>query len=160
MIIWVLLLVLLVIATVLFLRRRKGRKKYEPESIRPFEVNECPDDAGLDDLNRNEKLSVVLRRDSVCAGDDIDAPHEEKIVMPSTATLAQLFLELEKIKYLPSIAGKNESWEAYINQKLICRFGKNIDHPTFVVNEDITLSKFSSTNSEISVQLRYFSSLD
>ena len=109
---------------------------------------------------KGRNMLIVARRDSVCAGDDIDAPHEQRFSMPATATIMHLFLELEKMRYLPSIAGENERWEAYLNQKLICRFQKDIGNPSFVVPGDTPLSKFASDTPEIIVNLRYFCSFD
>jgi hypothetical protein len=69
---------------------------------------------GFQALRDRPTLSVVLTRDSVCAGDDCDAPHEKIISIHS-------FLDPEALAsqassgYLPSVAGVGHSWICVLN---------------------------------------------
>lgn len=46
-------------------------------------------------------MEVTITRDSVCMADDVDAPHEQKFVVPNGATLAQLASVVARTSYLP-----------------------------------------------------------
>jgi len=69
-------------------------------------------------LKARPMLPVVLTRDSVCAGDDCDAPHEEAIEVESFVDPEALARALST-NYLPSVAGIGHSWTCVLNgQKL------------------------------------------
>lgn len=70
--------------------------------------------AAFDVLKERSILPVVMTRDSVCAGDDCDAPHEK-----STTTYSFLdpsvFADAISGGYLPSVAGFGQSWTCLLN---------------------------------------------
>ena len=49
-------------------------------------------------------MRIIIDRDAVCAGDDMNH-HREEFVVPDDITIAGLFEFLE-FKYIPVIAGK------------------------------------------------------
>jgi len=101
----------------------------------------------------NEYL-ITVERDSVCMGDNIDAPHEYIFNMPEDATLNNLFEHLAKENYLASVAGKNHSWEATVNDKVIALFRGNIKTPVpsnFLATQ---ISKFAK-NGKMNVNFKY-----
>lgn len=59
------------------------------------------------------KISIRVTRDSVCAGDDGDAPHEKRVeVFPGLPTTE--FAESLARGYLPSVAGVGHSWDCVL----------------------------------------------
>jgi hypothetical protein len=71
-------------------------------------------------LKNRPKVTIMLTRDSVCAGDDVDAPHNKRetiysFVDPST------FVSNINIGYLPTVAGFGHTWDCMLNRKLIAR---------------------------------------
>jgi len=72
--------------------------------LKPFEI-----------LKGKPKIEIILTRDSVCAGDDCDAPHEKKITIPSFTSSEALAKEASK-GYLPSVAGVGHSWVCRLNE--------------------------------------------
>jgi hypothetical protein len=66
-------------------------------------------------LKEKPQISVVLTRDSVCAGDDCDAPHEKTIRTPSFLDPEVLVRETSS-GYLPSVAGIGHSWICILNK--------------------------------------------
>jgi hypothetical protein len=52
---------------------------------------------------------LILWRDSVCAGDDCDAPHELALVVGADS-LGSFIKRLLVADYLPSISGGNATW--------------------------------------------------
>ena len=65
-------------------------------------------------LKVRPKISVILTRDSVCAGDDCDAPHEKKVEVSSFVDPEAFAREISS-GYLPSVAGVGHSWTCVLN---------------------------------------------
>ncbi len=53
---------------------------------------------------------VIVWRDSVCAGDDCDAPHEWKLDAPGNMTLRAFLDACLARRYLASISGGEATW--------------------------------------------------
>jgi hypothetical protein len=66
------------------------------------------------------KVEVRMTRDSVCAGDDCDAPHEKRMEIYSFIDPSQFAKEISS-GYLPSVAGIGHSWDCLVNKKNIAR---------------------------------------
>jgi hypothetical protein len=58
----------------------------------------------------NQPISLIVWRDSVCAGDDCDAPHERAFSIPGASTLGQAAAQLLGSSYLASISGGKATW--------------------------------------------------
>lgn len=65
-------------------------------------------------LKDRPQITVVLTRDSVCAGDDCDAPHEMTIKVHSFTDPEALARETAS-GYLPNVAGVGHSWICILN---------------------------------------------
>jgi hypothetical protein len=65
-------------------------------------------------LKERPRIPVVITRDSVCAGDDCDAPHEKELETYSLLDPA-VFAEFISGGYLPSVAGSGHSWTCLLN---------------------------------------------
>lgn len=59
-------------------------------------------------------LPIMLTRDSVCMGDDCDAPHEIRKNVPSFLDPVE-FAQAAASSYLPSVAGTKHSWICRLN---------------------------------------------
>jgi hypothetical protein len=66
-------------------------------------------------LKSRPKIQVVLTRDSVCAGDDCDAPHEKQVEVYSFLD-PEAFVNAISADYLPSVAGAGHSWTCFLNK--------------------------------------------
>jgi hypothetical protein len=78
-------------------------------------------------------IRIKLTRDSVCAGDDIDAPHE-RIVEVYSFTDTHSFVNQFATGYLPSVNGYGHSWTAYLNGNPIAN---NYENRTESVRDSI-----------------------
>jgi hypothetical protein len=99
---------------------------------------------------------VSVERDSVCMGDDVDAPHSYSFRVSSTATLKDIFVYLSKEGYLASVAGRNHSWQAVINGQPVAVFLGNNRTPepsALLANE---VSQYAHGGC-IDIQFRYTS---
>lgn len=57
-------------------------------------------------------MKVYLTRESVCAGDDGDAPHAEEIAVVDGAGIRDIIAIIAKSGYLASIIGGEATWSA------------------------------------------------
>ena len=65
-------------------------------------------------LKARPRIPVILTRDSVCGGDDCDAPHEKTVQVYSLVDPAAFAREISS-GYLPSVAGVGHSWTCVLN---------------------------------------------
>ena len=75
-------------------------------------------------LKATPKILVVLTRDSVCAGDDCDAPHEKKLEVYSFIE-PETFARAVSSGYLPRVAGVGHSWTCVLNGVKIAEIGNS-----------------------------------
>jgi len=69
-------------------------------------------------LKNRPTLDLKLTRDSVCAADDCDAPHEKTISVHSFLDPVALISHVST-GYLPSIGGVGHSWDCVLNGRMI-----------------------------------------
>jgi hypothetical protein len=72
---------------------------------------------------------IEVERDSVCMGDDVDAPHSYSFKVSANTTLSEVFEHLARKHYLASVAGRNHSWEAIIGHDSLALFKGNNQQP-------------------------------
>ena len=72
------------------------------------------------------KVELKLTRDSVCAGDDCDAPHERLIEIHSFVSPEVLIANL--LSYLPTGNGIGHSWICKLNGLIIGEVDKDGVH--------------------------------
>lgn len=98
-------------------------------------------------------MRIIMDRDAVCAGDDINH-HREEFTVPDDITIAGLFKFLE-LKYIPVIYGNNVVWALYYHDRELGAYFTKIQS---FINGNISLSSIIN-NSEIEHEfyLRYYS---
>lgn len=103
--------------------------------------------------------SVNIQRDSVCAGDDIEAPHSYAFAIQENALLKDIFDHLATESYLPSVSGVNHFWEAIIGIKIVAVFKGNNKTPE---SSDNLLAPVSScvNDGQIDMYFKYHSAPD
>ncbi len=57
---------------------------------------------------------LLVERDSVCAGDDVDAPHSETFDFATPVSLADAIEAVRGARYLAFISGGRATWTASI----------------------------------------------
>ena len=65
-------------------------------------------------LKERPTVTLRLTRDSVAAGDDVDAPHERQVEVHSFVDPVALVNHLHS-GYLPTVAGIGHSWSCKLN---------------------------------------------
>jgi hypothetical protein len=62
---------------------------------------------------------VTVTRDSVCAADDVDAPHRQVISVPENRDAVAFLLSILVRYPLPSIHGRKATWECSVDGRRI-----------------------------------------
>jgi len=73
-------------------------------------------------LKDKPTVKLAMTRDSVCAGDDCDAPHDKELEIPSFLD-PEAFARAISTEYLPSVAGYGHSWTCVLNGRKIAVIG-------------------------------------
>ena len=64
---------------------------------------------------RGGGMSLYVTRESVAAGDDVDAPHARTFSIPEAASLETVLATVLAARYLPSISGGLATWSVASN---------------------------------------------
>ena len=98
-------------------------------------------------------MRIIIDRDAVCAGDDMNH-HREEFVVPDDITIVGLFEFLE-LKYIPVIAGINVVWTLYYHAR---ESGAYFTKMQSIINGNISLlSIFNRSEKEHELYLHYYS---
>ena len=73
-------------------------------------------------LKDKPTVRLAMTRDSVCAGDDCDAPHDKVLEIPSFLD-PEAFARAISTEYLPSVAGSGHTWTCVLNGLKIAVIG-------------------------------------
>lgn len=102
-------------------------------------------------------ILVNIQRDSVCMGDDIDAPHAKCFEMSRDDTLLELFSILSKRNYLAKVADNNHSWSFFIEGHKLATVNGNNREPDQSEYINHSLSDFEK-NGVVNAIFKYNSS--
>ena len=100
-------------------------------------------------------LRVKLTRDSVCMGDDSDAPHFLQLELPETSTIQDLVDAVDAHSYLAKVSGFDHQWILLVNNEEVSRLkGNDFGVPE---NGEVRLSSLV-VNEALKVHFKYSSS--
>jgi len=103
--------------------------------------------------------SLIVWRDSVCAGDDCEAPHERALSSSADMTLRHAAALLPDGRYLVSISGGEATWILEGKRPLlVC--AQQWTEPRFLVSPDTVISDFIRTRDTPHLQFRYWCQVD
>lgn len=101
-------------------------------------------------------MRIIIDRDAVCAGDDMNH-HREEFVVPDDITIVGLFEFLE-LKYIPVIAGNNVVWTLYYHDRELGAYFTKIQS---FINGNISLSSIiNRSKKDHEFYLHYYSHPD
>ena len=80
--------------------------------------------AAFDVLRDRPRIAITVTRDSVCAGDDCDAPHG-KLLEEYSLLDAAAFAKAVSYGYLPSVAGIGHTWTCLLNDVRIAEISNS-----------------------------------
>ncbi|KZK90914.1 hypothetical protein PsAD5_04052 [Pseudovibrio sp. Ad5] len=95
-------------------------------------------------------LELIVTRDSVCAGDDCDAPHRAHFSINEAASISNLVEYLREIYPLSNVFGDHLTWTLTARSK-IAMFGENWRELHFLVPEGASCSSYASEDKTLHV---------
>lgn len=101
-------------------------------------------------------MKIILRRDSVCAADDCEAPHFLEFDYDKTQTLRALLCHIGSLSYLPHVVGRRHKWQVMIGSELVGEFKGNHKRPVFNTTLYQPLDNYTD-NEELEIYFRYIS---
>ena len=81
-------------------------------------------------------MALQLTRDSVCAGDDADAPHERSYAVAPGAGWADVLQGIAACGYLASIAGGQATWVARVEGTPVAVLAQQWDAPRMLPGQE------------------------
>ncbi|HEX2948437.1 MAG TPA: hypothetical protein VHV83_02525 [Armatimonadota bacterium] len=105
---------------------------------------------------------LIIWRRSVCAGDDVDAPHE-LVLKTHVMTLRDLATHLLKIRYPASIAGGKATWilEAVGKKnRPLAVLAQQWSEPRYLVDPDTDITAFINPGNRYDLYLNYWCQID
>lgn len=101
-------------------------------------------------------IDISVTRDSVCAGDDADAPHELTLACPRVASIAELVRFIAANSELPSISGGEATWCLSTHRPLAIT-AQQWTEPRMLVMADLPASRFIDVGaSKVRMHWSYF----
>ena len=89
----------------------------------------------------NDWVKIRLTRDSVAAGDDVDAPHEKTFQLHPAERIASLVAKIRENRFLPTIHGGKATWFLYIDAEPICLMTEENERTLFVPGKDYRIEE-------------------
>lgn len=110
-------------------------------------------------MNAKNRLTLNVSRDSVCAGDDIDAPHSMQLSVGADETLAKLLSRIVGMPYLASIFGGKATWivESAIPLAVVAQ---QWDRPAYLVDPAVRIVDCVSFDIPRPLFFRYWCRVD
>ena len=128
------------------------------ESTRLFQVAGWLISISLPGMTRmDHSLSLIAWRDSVCAGDDCDAPHELSISVPRDVSVLQVAERFGG--YLPSIQGGKATW-ILEGRRPLAVFAQQWSEPRFLVAPESPFVSLVDLDATPHLQFRYWCQVD
>jgi hypothetical protein len=105
-------------------------------------------------------MQVLLRRDSVAAGDDVDAPHDKTITVADDASIEAIITTVAQSHYLASIGGGKATWSA--NSKFpLAIIAQEWDYqPKMLSRSVIPVNKLDMVDGRLRLYFTYYTQLD
>lgn len=86
-------------------------------------------------LKNKPRINIRVTRDSVCAADDVDAPHDQTISLPSFVNPTDFIRELLVHYSLPQIANGSATWTCHLNKNKIAVVAQQWISPKAITTE-------------------------
>ncbi len=103
---------------------------------------------------RTSKLSV--ERDSVCAADDIHAPHTKPFAFRGKDTLAEVLSTILGAGYLANIAGGKATWIVEADGKPVAVVAQQWDSPEFLIDSATLVTDCTTPDAPRSLFFNYW----
>lgn len=109
--------------------------------------------------HEDETLTLIIERDSVCMGDDCDAPHRVSIQVPSESTLAQVLEIIQSRSYLAQIQGGRATWIVEADRPLAV-MAEQWNTPKFLIAPETLIADCQTNGGSRSLEFLYWCQVD
>src|SRR5688572_3624104 len=92
-------------------------------------------------MRTSKRFALNVERDSVCAGDDIDAPHAKRFPFQAKDTLAEALSAIVETGYLANIAGGKATWIVEAAGKAVAVVAQQWKSPKFLIDPTILVTE-------------------
>ena len=104
-------------------------------------------------------MIVRLTRDSVCAGDDVDAPHYRELRVPDQTAVEEIVSAIAKAKYLASISGGKATW-SIASRIPVAVIAEQWDEPRMLCSLPCCLDQLDFKNGVLNCHVNYHAQQD
>ncbi len=104
-------------------------------------------------------MQVLLVRDSVAAGDDVDAPHEMTMIIPDGLSIEDIIRVVAKSGYLASIEGGKATWSVGSKMPLAV-VAQEWDEPKMLLRASIGMPQLDLVNDRLRLHFTYYAQHD
>lgn len=109
---------------------------------------------------RSNNQSLVVWRDSVAAGDDIDAPHEIKLPVEESASVAHVIVKVTSTSYLPNISGGRATWIVEAGSQPIAVLAQQWSEPRYLVHAAQPIDQLVGNAARCHIYFKYWCQAD
>lgn len=102
-------------------------------------------------------MILHLTRDSVAAGDDVDAPHAQQFVVPDQLSLAEVLQWVLARRYLARVAGGRATWSVEAARPLAVVAQQ---WPQARLLPGLTPTDLARTDNQLTLHFRYHQQLN
>jgi hypothetical protein len=104
-------------------------------------------------------MKVYVTRTSVCAGDDVDAPHNTTLSLSDDFTLDDIVWAIQQARYLPNIDGGQATWSVASGIPIAVMTQQWLE-PRMLTSLDFVKDKLDIVDRTIRVHVNYHAQTD
>lgn len=108
---------------------------------------------------KHHPLKITIERESVCGGDDVDAPHSDWIAIGPDSTLADVLQIVQSKRYLAHIDGGKATWIAESDRPLAV-VAEQWESPRFLVDPATRFADCAKLEIRCPLYYRYWCQVD
>jgi hypothetical protein len=102
---------------------------------------------------------IVIWRDSVAMGDDVDAPHEWIAPVPGDAAIGAVVEAMQRARYLASIAGGRATWIVE-GARPLAVVAQEWAAPRWLVTPELPVAELRRPGGRPDLEVRYWCQVD
>lgn len=111
-------------------------------------------------MRTSKRFALNVERDSVCAGDDIDAPHAKRFAFQPKDTLAEALSVIVEDGYLANIAGGKATWIVEAGEKSLAVVAQQWKSPKFLIDPTTLVTECITLGAPRALFFRYWCQVD
>jgi hypothetical protein len=111
-------------------------------------------------MRSSEHFSLYVERDSVCAGDEVDAPHAKRFPFQPKDTLAEVLSAIVETRYLANIASGKATWIVEATGKPVAVVAQQWKSPKFLIDPTTLVTDCIIPEAPRGLFFRYWCQID